>query len=419
VSTDLRAALEIAGALQRVLSLRGLVEEAGRAARSCTRYTHAWLCLFEQNATHGRLVQATGEGEDFMLANCPLIPIAGDPMVQAIVEGRMPVVVVDAATDPRTNKEIVARLGNRSILNVPMVLGPTLLGAFGVGTFGDEPTFAPTDDELQFLTVLGVQLASAYSRLQLLEERRRDAAARDQLERHLESLQRVEIMGVLASGVAHDLANYLTIIQSNLDLLEPRAGETGVMADVSFALGKASEVVHQLLALGRAHGARKEPLDLNERVASTLHLVRSALPPSVRVTHEARAAPRVEGDPVQVDQLLANLLLNARDAIGTSGTIRIGVDERVLGAEFVQPHPWARPGRYAHVSVADDGCGIPPEIMGRIFDPLFSTKSRGTGLGLAVVSRVVRQHEGIVRCASTPGTGTTFDVYLPAQASAA
>ncbi|MBI5067857.1 MAG: GAF domain-containing protein [Deltaproteobacteria bacterium] len=417
MSTDLRAALEFAGALQRVLSLKELVEEAWRASRSHTRYPHAWLCLFEEGNTCARVVQAAGEHGDFVLANCPLIPVAGDPMVQAIVEGRMPVVVVDAATDPRTNKEIVARLGNRSIVNVPMVLGPTLLGAFGVGTFGDEPAFAPTDDELQFLTVLGVQLASAYSRLQLLEERRRDAAARDHLERHLESLQRVEIMGVLASGVAHDLANYLTIIQSNVGLLRPDGGEAAVLADVDFAVGKAREVVQQLLALGRAHGARREPLDLNERVASTLHLVRSALPRKVRVTHDAHAVPRVNGDPVQVDQVLANLLLNARDAIGPAGTIRVGVDEQLLGAAFVEPHPWARPGRYGHVSVADDGCGIPPEIMGRIFDPLFSTKSRGTGLGLAVVSRVVRQHEGIVRCASTPGAGTTFDVYLPAQAA--
>jgi signal transduction histidine kinase len=119
---------------------------------------------------------------------------------------------------------------------------------------------------------------------------------------------------------------------------------------------------------------------------------------------------------VQVDQVLANLVLNARDAVGPAGLIRIGVDEQVLSAEFAGAHPWARPGRFGHVSVSDDGCGIPPEHLERIFDPLFSTKSRGTGLGLAVVSRVVQQHAGLIHCDSTPGCGTTFDLYLPACA---
>lgn len=148
---------------------------------------------------------------------------------------------------------------------------------------------------------------------------------------------------------------------------------------------------------------------------STLTLVRSSLPRGVQVLVERGAAPAVQGDPVQIDQVLANLLLNARDAVGPRGTIRVGVDEQVLGQDFVQAHAWARPGRFGRVWVRDDGAGIAPEHLPRIFDPLFSTKRSGTGLGLAVVSRVVQQHEGLVHCDSAPGRGTTFDVYLPAS----
>ena len=417
MSTDLRAALESAGALQRVLSLRELVDTAWRATCDHTRYRHAWLCIFEEDRASARLLQSAGALREFTLAHCPIIPVAGDPMMHAILEHREPVVVVEAATDPRTNKDIVARLGNRSIANVPLILGRDLLGSFGVGTFGDEPLVDPSESELEFLTVLGVQLASAYSRLQLLDQQRRDADERAALERRLQTLQRVELMGVLASGVAHDLANYLTVIRSSVELLALDSSDQRAMDDVEFAIGKARDVVTQLLSLGRSQPVRRERVDLNERVASTLQLVKGALPRTVRVSHDARPVPSVEADPVQIDQVLANLVLNARDAIGPGGSIRIGVDEQVLGADFVRAHPWARPGRYGHVSVCDDGCGIPPEHVQRVFEPLFSTKRTGTGLGLAVVSRVIQQHHGIVHCASTPGTGTTFDVYLPAEAN--
>ncbi|MFZ5442415.1 MAG: ATP-binding protein [Myxococcota bacterium] len=414
---DFHAALRHAGALQRVVTLRELVEATQRAVVDQTRYRHAWLALFEsEGATHARLVEFAGAREvsELAFATCPLMPIAGDAMMEAIVSGRAPVVVDDARTDPRTNKDFVARIGNRTIINVPLVLGNELWGALGVGTFGDEGVMPPTSTELEALTVLGMQLAAAYARWQLLERQRESERARQDLERHLEALQRVELMGVLASGVAHDLNNYLTVIQSGVDLVT--SNEPGLIEDLQLATARAREVTRQLLTLGRAQAPRREPIQLGAHVESTVQLVRSSIPRGVRVIVERTAAPPVEGDPVQIDQVLANLLINARDAVGERGTIHVGVDEQVLGSDFAQTHAWARPGRYGRVWVRDDGCGIPPENLQRIFDPLFSTKTRGTGLGLAVVSRVVQQHAGLVHCDSAPGRGTTFDVYLPALA---
>lgn len=412
---DVSAALRHAKALQRVLTLRELVEVTQEAVVELSRYRHAWLALVEsEGATHARLIEFAGARalREIAFATCPLIPIGGDPMMAAILQGRAPVIVEDARTHPHTNKEIVARLGNRTIVNVPLLLGDVVVGSLGMGTFGDEGTMAPTAEELEALSVLGTQLAAAYSRLELLERQRESDRARRELERHLESLQRVEMVGLLASGVAHDLNNYLTVILTNLDLL--RSADPRILGDLRLATTRSREVTRQLLALGRAEAPRRETVLLAGHVEATLQLLKPSMPTGVDVVVELTDAPPVQADPVQIDQVLANLVINARDAVGERGTIRIGVDEQILEPDFVATHEWARAGRFGRVRVCDDGCGIAPENLARIFDPLFSTKSRGTGLGLAVVSRVVQQHDGLVRCASTPGEGSTFEVYLPA-----
>lgn len=415
MSIDVRAALELAGALQRVTTPRELVEVTRLAVTARTRYRHAWLALIEEHdPTHARLVEFAGDEPvaELAFSTCPLIPIVGDPMMEAIREGGEPVVVEDARTDPRTNKDFVAKIGNRTLINVPLVLGERLLGALGVGTFGDEGVLPPSPSELEWLTVVGMQLASAWSRLVILDGRHLLEQSQVKLERHLESLQRVELMGILASGVAHDLNNHLTVIQSGLDLISQ--GQLDLLEDVRLASERAREVTHQLLTLGRAGSPRREEIDLGTRLKRTVKLLRPSMPRGVRVLVEGGSAT-IEGDPVQIDQVLANLLINARDAVGGNGTIRVGVEERELEPNLESAAPQRSvSGRYGHLWVSDDGCGIAPEHLDRIFDPLFSTKSKGTGLGLAVVSRVVQQHAGFVLCDSTPGRGTTFEVYLPA-----
>jgi signal transduction histidine kinase len=416
---DLQLLMRHAAALQRAMSLRELAEVAWTAVREQTRYRNVWLgLLLPEDASNMAVVQAVGSMQDTVLEKCPRVPVAGDPMMAEVLSGNAPVVVLDATTDPRTNKDIVATLGNRTILNFPMVVDPQVIGTLGVGTFGDEGVLPPTDDELEALVVLASQVAHAYTRLQLLERQRQDGEARLSLERHLESLQRVELMGVLASGVAHDLNNFIGVVQTNLSMLDLSrltGDDAEAVEDARHASEKAREVVQQLLALGRSQSPKHERIDLNARVASTLKLVRSSIPHAVKVTHVPGASPVVEGDPVQIDQALANLVINARDAVGSSGLITIAVDEHEFSSEFVRVHRWAKPGRFGHVRVRDTGHGIEPRLLERIYDPLFTTRSKGTGLGLAVVSRVVQQHGGLIHCDSTVGQGTTFDVYLPAH----
>ncbi len=413
---DLDAVLRHASVLQRATTLRELIDLTLDAVRSVTRYRTAWLAVLEpDDPGHLRVVQVDGPMREIVLENAPRIKIAGDAMLAAVLDGGSPVVVLDAPADARTNKAIVAALGNRTIVNVPLSTGSSVVGALGVGTFGDEGVLAPTDDELQALVILGTQLAGALVRLRLLDRQQKDAANQAALERQLESLQRVELMGVLAAGVAHDLNTYLTVVLANLDGLDTTALGSDAVAvdDALLATRRAAGVVKQLLSLGRAQSRREDRVDLNARVVSTLQLVRSSIPSEVTLVHEVGGAPVVEGDPVQIEQALANLLINARDAVGRSGRISVQVGERELTEDFAATHRWARPGRYGLVQVHDSGRGIDPEVLPRIFDPLFSTKHAGTGLGLAVVSRVVQQHDGLIHCESSRDGGTTFELFLP------
>jgi signal transduction histidine kinase len=415
MSIDLQAMLNHAGALQRATSLAEVVQVTYEAVRAHTRYQHAWLGVVHQ-ADPGFMyvVEVRGLDHDLVLAACPRVSLADDAMVREIIEGGAPVVIAEASEDPRTDKAVVAALKNRTLVNVAMAVGTERMGTLGCGTFGDEGVMLPTEAELEWLVVLATQLGSALMRLNYLTRQQEDARARVELERSLEALQRLELMGVLAAGVAHDLNNYLTVVRSSLDLLDLSKVDPEAVQDVLHATTKASEVTAQLLTLGRSASPKRERVDLNARVESTLKLVRSSIPQGVQVTHTPRDAATVNGDAVQIEQALANLVINARDAVGERGAIEVGVKERELNSEFVRHNTWAKTGRFGLISVHDSGPGIAPELLSRIYDPLFTTKSSGTGLGLAVVSRVAQQHQGMVHVESRLGAGTTFELYLPA-----
>ena len=363
-----------------------------------------------------RILGASKDIESLIFEQVPVFPSKGDPMLDEIFSGKGVVVVIDAPLDPRTNKAIVAKVHNRTIINVPMTLGDRVVGALGLGTFGEEGVMTPTEAELDALLIYAMQLAAAVERVRSAEARQRIERERYSLQRQLESLQRVELMAVLASGVAHDLNNLLAVILSNLNGIDPTPlGEDAeAIRDSLDAAARSREVIRQLLALGRPQAPHREHVDLNVHISSTLQLVKAAIPRGVQVTQERGPLMRVEGDPVQLGQALANLIINARDAVGDSGSITVGLDDVRLDEGFALSTGWARAGHFARVCVRDSGPGIPPDVIDPIYDPLFTTTPQGTGLGLAVVSRVVQQHQGLIRCKTAVGQGTTFEVYLPA-----
>jgi signal transduction histidine kinase len=417
MSLSLEKILAHSAALQQARSIAEVMRAVAKALESLTRYRSAWIAWFDPvNTELVRLLAASGQVEETVWETSPLIPRTGDAMLEEIAAGLRPVVVLDARTDERTNKAQVERFGNRTIINVPIILGSTVRGSLGTGSFLDEGVVPPTEEELEALVVFSTLLAPAFDRVEALVAKERAEKEYHDLQRHLESLQRIELMGVMAAGVAHDLNNLLAVGLASLTSIDARrlGPDSAAVADATSAMERMRDVSRQLLELGKDERKVRQRLDINDAVSSTIQLVRSTIPVGVTVTHERLATPIVEANPIQLTQAVANLVLNARDAVGETGRITLRVDEANLDAKSAARMRGGRAGRYARLRISDTGPGIPPELHERVFDPLFTTKPMGTGLGLAVVSKVTSQHQGFISLQSEHGHGASFELYLPA-----
>lgn len=248
-----------------------------------------------------------------------------------------------------------------------------------------------------------------------------DVTVQRKLEEQLRHAQKMEAVGQLAGGVAHDFNNLLTVINGYCEvlLLDELGGDPTVRAQIE-AIHKAGEraalLTQQLLVFSRKAPLKPEIVDLNHLAQESGALLSRLIPENIHISFElAPAALCVTADRTQLEQLVMNLALNARDAMEEGGTLTIASRECV----FDETNPCAEaecpPGTYACLSICDTGCGIPPEHLGRLFEPFFTTKSvgKGTGLGLATVYGVVQQCGGAIGVQSSPGCGTCFNVYLP------
>jgi signal transduction histidine kinase/CheY-like chemotaxis protein len=240
------------------------------------------------------------------------------------------------------------------------------------------------------------------------------------LEEQLRQAQKMEAVGRLAGGIAHDFNNLLTAITSNLSMIlrkmpreDPRYE---FLLTTEKAAWHAAELTRQLLGFSRRTRLWLAPVDLNHCVQETLAILRRTIDPRIEI--EVKTQPdlwTVQADPSQMNQVLMNLCLNARDAMHEGGRLALETGNAVLDADYARLHVDRRPGEFVHLEVCDTGQGIPTDTLPRIFDPFFTTKEqgRGTGLGLALVFGIIKQHDGWIECESTPGQGTCFDIYLP------
>jgi len=246
-----------------------------------------------------------------------------------------------------------------------------------------------------------------------------DITERKWLESELLRSQRLDSIGRLAGGIAHDFNNLLTAIMSYADLAVTRLPENHPAADdlkrLQDTANRAAELVKHLLAFARRQTLSPQVIDLNQIIRDITPLITRLIGKQVdlRVVTE-QALKKVKADPAQIEQVLLNLVLNARDAMPEGGMLTIETANVVLDDASVQAHPGLSPGEYVRLSVSDTGVGIEPEHLEHIFEPFYTTKGeRGTGLGLAVVYGVVKQSGGHITVESTPGQGTTFRIYLP------
>jgi len=254
----------------------------------------------------------------------------------------------------------------------------------------------------------------------------RDVTAQKRLEDQFRQAQKMEAIGQLAGGVAHDFNNILTIIHGHASLLLATGKLTGASArsaqQITQAAERAAALTRQLLAFSRRQVMQSRRLDLNAIVNNMSQMFGRILGEDNALKLEYAPQPAiVQADGGMLEQVLMNLAVNARDAMPAGGVLTISLSFCEVGARHVARHPEARAGSFVCLRVSDTGCGIPPENLRRIFDPFFTTKEvgKGTGLGLATVYGIVNQHQGWIEVASQVGRGSTFEVYLPAGARTA
>ncbi len=280
----------------------------------------------------------------------------------------------------------------------------------------DARTHLITNDEGQPIAMCGISTD--------ITEYRRAAAEREKLQAQLLQAQKMESVGTLAGGIAHDFNNLLQAMGGFTQLLllnkaDEDPDRPRLMA-IEKAVERASRLVHQLLLFSRKAGANKHPLNLNQAVQEAIRILERTIPKMISIEQHLEVALwTVEADLTQVEQVLLNLGSNAASAMPEGGRLTFETLNMMLDEDFAATHAGAVPGRYVLLRVSDTGCGMAPSILPHIFDPFFTTKDigKGTGLGLASVYGIVKDHGGYISCYSEINQGTTLNIFWPALAS--
>jgi signal transduction histidine kinase len=251
-------------------------------------------------------------------------------------------------------------------------------------------------------------------------ERQQNAQRLREMEAKLLQAQKMEAVGRLAGGVAHEFNNMLNVILGHAELalmkLDPDHAVCADLAEITKAGERSAAVTRQLLAFARKQAIVPKVLALNDIVASMLKMLRRLIGENIELVWQPAANLwSVKMDPSQIDQMVVNLMLNARDAISGVGSVTITTGMAEFDASHCETHSNCRPGCYAMLAVSDNGCGMSKETQARLFEPFFTTKEigKGTGLGLAMVYGIVQQNYGFITVESEIGKGTKFTIYLP------
>ena len=248
----------------------------------------------------------------------------------------------------------------------------------------------------------------------------RDITEQKKIEAQYRQAQKMEAVGTLAGGIAHDFSNLLQVVQGYAELIlgdrnkeDPDYSQLQVIMHEAI---KGGELVQQLLTFSRKVESRLRPVALNHKVEQIRKLLSRTIPKMIEVELcLAGDLGVVYADPAQIEQILLNLAVNARDAMPEGGRLIIETENVLIDEDYCNTHPGAKPGNYVLLGISDSGQGMDRKALQHIFEPFYTTKEigRGTGLGLAMVYGIVKSHNGYITCDSEPGEGTTFKIYLP------
>ena len=352
--------------------------------------------IFE-NIAEG-IYQATEDGV-FLTVNPALVRMLGYESIDEVMELNL-------------NRDIFARESDRLSLNVKT-------RQQGVAVY-TEVDWKARDGSIFQVRLKDRAVYDENGKFVYFEVTVEDVSERRRLEQQLIQAQKIESIGRIAGGVAHDMNNMLAVILPTAEMLSFSADDPAAVKShaelISNTAKRASEIVKQLLVFARQSPVRMTAVDVHQVVRETCSMMRHVLGPNITI--DLRLDPKpcmTEADATQLQQVLINLLVNARDAIGIRGIIRISVEPVEMTPEMGKSHGDLRPGSYIRMKVSDNGSGIAPEVLPFIFEAFYSTKKigQGTGLGLAVVKSIVMKHNGHIEVVSENAHGSTFTLYLP------
>jgi two-component system cell cycle sensor histidine kinase/response regulator CckA len=394
VSISAAPVYDASGQLAGIMGVVADITERKRAEEAVRHSEQRYRLLFERNLAG---VSRTTVDGHLLDCNDSFARILGLPNHEALLDRN----VTDFYYDP----------GERDVFLAQLRLANTLT---------NYETCLRRPDGSQVWVLENVSLLRGEDGSEFLEGTLVDITERKRLEEHLRQVQKMDAIGQLAGGVAHDFNNLLTAILGNVGLLQsslaPDDPNREMLAVTEKAANRAAELTRQLLGFSRQTMLRLEPTTLNKAIEEVLAIFSRTLEPRVQL--KVNLEPQVWtvlADLGQMAQVLMNLCLNARDAMPEGGRLVLETENVTLDADYADRHLEAQAGDFVRLRVSDTGHGIPPEIQPRIFDPFFTTKEvgKGTGLGLAMVFGIIKQHNGWIDCYSEVSQGTRFDIYLP------
>ncbi|MFB3886028.1 MAG: cache domain-containing protein [Thermodesulfobacteriota bacterium] len=409
---------EIGRIISSSLNIDEVYERFAEEVRKLFSFDRIAVNLISRDGKTLTIAYAAGfEIEGRKIGDC--IPVG--PMTREVLEKRE-ALLVQADSSEGLAKRFPHLLHPRqarfkSFLKVPLFSKDQLFGVLHIRS--TQPN-AYSERDIRLAGRIGHQIAGAIANAQLFSERLAAEQKANFLEEQLRQSQKMEAVGRLAGGVAHDFNNLLTVIKgySELSLFTLTEGNPlkGNIEEIRKASQRASDLTRQLLAFSRRQILEFKVLDLNMLLRNLDKMLHRIIGEDIELVYLlADHLGKIKSDPGQIEQMILNLALNARDAMPSGGKLTVQTDNVEFDKTYVRTHLGVKPGHYVTLSVSDTGCGLSPEAKEHLFEPFFTTKEKGkgTGLGLSTVYGVVKQSGGDIEADSELGRGTIFKIYLP------